>query len=285
MKRIITLVTLFIVSIVAFAQRSEGTASANLDGRSLIGSIPKLTTSGQVDGTVVVTIKVDQYGNVTEAIPGAEGTTTTNKSVLNAIRNAAMKAHFNTKADAPVVQTGTITYSFKPENSASQSLEITSEVIDESAIRFLGVPIDGSRQYMLNRLKAIGFVDSNRDFLEGQFNGEPVKVFVHTYHDKVDRIIVVFDTVPEMNLREQYNNLLALFQTSKKYKPIQVSRAIPKDDFFYWTNTEYKSRFSVVSDSRQEINGEVWFAIIDKGGYRVGLYYDNLNNRPHGEDL
>jgi len=56
---------------------------------------------------------VDQYGNVTEAIPGAEGTTVTDKTLWNAARNAAMKAHFNMDAHAPAVQSGTITYIFK----------------------------------------------------------------------------------------------------------------------------------------------------------------------------
>jgi len=56
---------------------------------------------------------VDQYGNVTEAIPGAEGTTVTDKNLWNAARNAALKAHFNPSADAPPVQMGTITYIFK----------------------------------------------------------------------------------------------------------------------------------------------------------------------------
>ena len=93
--------------------KTEGTANAHLKGRSVVGSLPKPAYGIQAEGTVVVQIKVDQYGNVTEAIPGAEGTTVTNKELWNAARNAAMKAHFNMKADAPALQTGTITYIFK----------------------------------------------------------------------------------------------------------------------------------------------------------------------------
>ena len=93
--------------------RTEGSANAHLKGRSVMGTLPKPDYASQMAGTVVVTIKVDQYGNVTEAIPGAEGTTVTEKSLWNAARNAAMKAHFNMSADAPVLQTGTITYKFK----------------------------------------------------------------------------------------------------------------------------------------------------------------------------
>ena len=93
--------------------KTEGTANAHLKGRSVVGSLPKPTYGTQAEGTVVVQIKVDQYGNVTEAIPGAEGTTVTDKNLWAAARSAAMKAHFNMKADAPAVQTGTITYIFK----------------------------------------------------------------------------------------------------------------------------------------------------------------------------
>ena len=93
--------------------RTEGAANAHLSGRSVVGSLPKPSYNAQLEGTVVVQVKVDQYGNVTEAVPGVEGTTVTDKGLWNAARNAAMKAHFNTSADAPVVQMGTITYKFK----------------------------------------------------------------------------------------------------------------------------------------------------------------------------
>ena len=91
----------------------DGTASAQLDGRSKKGSLPPPSYNGQAEGKVVVAIKVDQYGNVVEANPGAPGTTVTDKNLWNAARNAAMKAKFNESASAPAIQEGTITYIFK----------------------------------------------------------------------------------------------------------------------------------------------------------------------------
>ena len=93
--------------------KTEGTANAHVKGRSVLGSLPKPSYDSQMEGTVVVQVKVDQYGTVTEAIPGAEGTTVTDKTLWNAARNAALKAHFNQSANAPALQTGTITYIFK----------------------------------------------------------------------------------------------------------------------------------------------------------------------------
>lgn len=93
--------------------KTEGSANAHVQGRNVVGSLPKPSYSSQVEGTVVVQVKVDQYGTVTEAIPGAEGTTVTDKTLWNAARSAALKAHFNQSASAPALQTGTITYIFK----------------------------------------------------------------------------------------------------------------------------------------------------------------------------
>ena len=84
-----------------------------MKGRNVVGSLPRPTYNSQLEGIVVVQVKVDQYGNVTEAIPGAEGTTVTDKTLWNAARIAATKAHFNMDANAPAVQSGTITYIFK----------------------------------------------------------------------------------------------------------------------------------------------------------------------------
>ncbi len=93
--------------------KTEGSANAHLQGRTVLGTLPKPSYSAQSEGRVVVQIKVNQYGEVTDAIPGVEGTTVTDKNLWNAARNAALKAHFNQKADAPAVQLGTITYIFK----------------------------------------------------------------------------------------------------------------------------------------------------------------------------
>ncbi len=93
--------------------KTEGSANAHLQGRSLLGTIPKPNYGGQAEGKVVVEISVDQYGDVKEAILGAGSTINPSPEMWAEIRKAALKAHFNTKADAPALQKGTITYIFK----------------------------------------------------------------------------------------------------------------------------------------------------------------------------
>ena len=92
--------------------KTNGEPNAVLKGRNVVGVIAKPAYNVQEAGTVVVTIYVDQYGNVTKATPGAPGTTVNNSALWAAARKAAMETHFNTDGSAPPLQQGSITYIF-----------------------------------------------------------------------------------------------------------------------------------------------------------------------------
>lgn len=92
--------------------KTDGTANAHVQGRNTVGNLPRPSYNIQQSGKVVVTIWVDQYGNVQKAQAGADGTTVTDKDLWAAARKAALGAHFNPSADAPALQQGTITYIF-----------------------------------------------------------------------------------------------------------------------------------------------------------------------------
>ena len=87
--------------------------SYNLGGRGHIGGLPMPKYDCQADGIVVVEIRVDRDGKVTQATPGRPGSTTIVKCLTDAAREAAMATKFASKPDAPAVQVGTITYNFK----------------------------------------------------------------------------------------------------------------------------------------------------------------------------
>jgi len=111
MKKIIVLLLSVLVSMLCYGQDKRVSANAHLRGRIVVGSIPlPAAVTSSTSGVVVVTIHVDRYGTVTEAIPGAEGTTITEKEIWAAARTASLKVHFNQSASAPSEQTGTITY-------------------------------------------------------------------------------------------------------------------------------------------------------------------------------
>ena len=67
----------------------------------------------QVEGKVVVAITVDRLGNVIYANPGAKGSTTLNKELLQRAKTAALKTKFEPKPSAPTNQQGKIIYSFR----------------------------------------------------------------------------------------------------------------------------------------------------------------------------
>ncbi len=85
--------------------------SFSLSGRSAI-SLPKPKYPGDDAGVVIVKVTVDKNGNVTNAEPGARGTTIMNQKFWNEAKQAALKAKFNMSQNAPAFQQGTITYRF-----------------------------------------------------------------------------------------------------------------------------------------------------------------------------
>lgn len=72
--------------------------------------LPKYDYQGE--GRVVVEVSVDRSGKVIQAIAGIKGSNTLDEYLLKAARDAALEARFDQKADAPLVQKGTITYNF-----------------------------------------------------------------------------------------------------------------------------------------------------------------------------
>lgn len=85
--------------------------SFDLGGRSAKG-IPKPSYNSDDQGKVVVTIKVDRQGFVISAEAGARGTTITDQKLWKEAEEAAKRARFSSKPDAPEIQRGTITYNF-----------------------------------------------------------------------------------------------------------------------------------------------------------------------------
>ena len=75
-------------------------------------NIPKPEYTSKEEGKVVVAITVDRDGKVIKAIPGAQGTTTTDATLRKLATNAALKATFKPNPKAPEEQVGTITYKF-----------------------------------------------------------------------------------------------------------------------------------------------------------------------------
>lgn len=85
--------------------------SYDLSGRTPL-ALPLPEYNSQEEGIVVVEVTVDINGNVTNATPGGKGSTTLDKNLYKAAKDAALLARFDRKPDAPAFQKGTITYHF-----------------------------------------------------------------------------------------------------------------------------------------------------------------------------
>ncbi len=94
-----------------------GNGNGNIPSFSLAGrgslTLPTPKYSSQSEGKVVVEITVDREGNVVKANPTIKGSTVQDDKLFEAAKDAAMKAKFNVKSDAPAYQVGTITYNFR----------------------------------------------------------------------------------------------------------------------------------------------------------------------------
>ena len=84
---------------------------------------------------------------------------------------------------------------------------------------FLGIPVDGTKQQMIENLKAKGFVyDSQKDVLSGEFNGEDVSISIQTQGNKVWRLAVI-DKIPrdEIQIKIRFNKLVSQFENNESY--------------------------------------------------------------------
>lgn len=84
---------------------------------------------------------------------------------------------------------------------------------------FLGIPVDGTKQQMIENLKVKGFVyDSQADVLSGEFNGEDVSISIQTQGNKVWRVVVI-DKIPrdETQIKIRFNKLVRQFENKESY--------------------------------------------------------------------
>lgn len=113
--------------------------------------------------------------------------------------------------------------------------------------RFLGIPVDGSKSEMIQKLKAKGYrYNSTLDRLEGEFNGSQVYLSVVTNNNKVWRILVE-DAIAsgETDIRIRFNKLCRQFQKNDRYISYSSSN-------FFLSENEDLSYEMTVNNKRYE---------------------------------
>ena len=160
--------------------------------------------------------------------------------------------------------------------------------------KFLGIPVDGSRKAMIQKLKAKGFTDEKYgDGLEGQFNGKDVSILVQTNKNKVWRIVVTYkDSYDKEQIKTQYNRLINQFYNNPRYKVFEAEGLTHKDDIYQEVSInkkQYEASFGQLPDDENIANRLVWFTIKEEPNkfqkYYIVIYYENKYNEANGEDL
>lgn len=160
--------------------------------------------------------------------------------------------------------------------------------------KFLGIPVDGSRTDMIQKLKDKGFTyNSYSDRLEGQFNGTDVLIDVQTNKNKVWRIIVAYKgSFDKEQIKVQYNRLINQFSNNPRYKVLNAKELTDKDDVYREVSInkkQYQADFYQLPDDENIKNRSVWFTFKELPNnlqiYSIGIFYENKYNEPNGEDL
>lgn len=126
---------------------------------------------------------------------------------------------------------------------------------DDNTLKFLGIPIDGTKQSMISSLRAKGFTYSQAyDRLTGEFNGKNVEVYIHTNHDLVDRVYVSFPATTESDIKIEFNKLLGQFQKNSKYLALDINEELTaEDDISYEmsvNNKRYQASFYFIGPNK-----------------------------------
>lgn len=166
---------------------------------------------------------------------------------------------------------------------------------------FLGIPVDGTKAEMRQKLIAKGFSPSKfgtEECFSGEFNGEDVLIFIQTMNNKVYRLYLKDKNERnEFNIKQRYNMLVQQFQNNSRYVYGSDQSLSDSEDISYEMivhNKQYQAIFfqkpngeTSPSDAMSLLaNKVVWFTIMKSySDYYIVMYYENLYNQANGEDL
>ncbi len=95
---------------------STGTGTSgsfSLEGRTLVGNIVPPQYNKNMEGKIVIVIRVNREGEVTDASYSPQNSTISDAQMIESARKAALQTRFSRNTNALFVQTGTITYNFR----------------------------------------------------------------------------------------------------------------------------------------------------------------------------
>lgn len=152
----------------------------------------------------------------------------------------------------------------------AMTISFASFAQNKDVTTFLGIPVDGTASSMKQKLVSKGFVPKKvgiNEFLEGEFNGCDVNVYIATNNNKVYRIMLADkNTVDEAQIKIRFNNLVSQFENNKRYIPLDKFTLSDEEDISYEMtihNKSYEAYFYQDPDF-ENIDAKIQIAIKEK---------------------
>lgn len=137
---------------------------------------------------------------------------------------------------------------------ASNTMAQKTNTTKKEVTKFLGIPVDGTKNQMIQKLKAKGFTyNQKQDILKGKFNGRDVYISVVTNKNKVWRIMVE-DAISsnETAIKIRFNELCRQFMENGKYVPQDLTGKYEIEDTYLRSSKRYQAVYFQVSDKDKE---------------------------------
>ena len=152
----------------------------------------------------------------------------------------------------------------------AMTISFASFAQNKDVTTFLGIPVDGTVSSMKQKLVSKGFVPKKvgtNEFLEGEFNGCDVNVYICTNKNKVYRIMLADNNkVDEAQIKIRFNNLVKQFENNKRYHAFADYSLSDKEDISYEmgiNNKEYVAHYLQDPDF-ENIDAKIQIAIKEK---------------------
>ena len=133
--------------------------------------------------------------------------------------------------------------------AAMMMLFATTANAQKDVTKFLGIPIDGTKAEMIQKLKAKGFTRTAYDseILEGEFNGEDVTIHIATNNNRVYRLMIVdANNKNETDIRVRFNNLCYQFEHNGNYIFLTGDQSIPQGEDISFEMSVKNKRYEAV---------------------------------------
>lgn len=131
-----------------------------------------------------------------------------------------------------------LSFSVEAQNLSTEEVSnVFAEAAKSDVTTFLGIPVDGTVSSMKQKLIRKGFVPKKvgtKEFLEGEFNGTDVRVYIVTNNNKVWRIMLADkNCVDEAQIKIRFNILVSQFVNNKRYIPRHKYTLSDEEDISY----------------------------------------------------